>query len=188
MSDIELVTPFPPREYPSIFSWIGSFRDKLAIDEAPDDIVEFVELQRARELDHQTWGVLKNGELGGFISFEPVNVEIGKVQAIFKKSFWGHATTKPALNQALAQIFDSQAQDTIFFEPLERNHGIRFLVQAVGAKEIGIRKDQEGGGNDRAVFVLLRDEWEKGIKIDLHQELETVVAEEGIEKSQEANV
>ena len=55
---------------------------------------------------------------------------------LFRKSFWGHKTTIPALTKVFTDVFDSGVQ-IIRAGMLIDNHAIRSLARALGTREYG---------------------------------------------------
>jgi RimJ/RimL family protein N-acetyltransferase len=161
LAEIELVTPFPESEIPAMWFWIQPFLNQVTADGGPTTLEEFVDRQRERADRVVSWGVYREGELGGYIEFEPGSPTMGLGHGLFKKAFWGQKTTVPAINKAMMQVFASGVE-FVMFTPFAHNAAIRALLRRIGAVENGILKaryTQNGLPIDAAVLGLVCDEW-----------------------------
>jgi RimJ/RimL family protein N-acetyltransferase len=107
LPEVSLRSPFPPEDVPRIWEWIEPFRWRVSDDYSPKTLMEFVLHFQATAARSKTWGVYRDGELGGCITYDQVSPIVGTAHVVFKKSFWGHATTFSALQLAMAECFES---------------------------------------------------------------------------------
>jgi len=88
--------------------WLQEFRWRVADDFSPQTLDAFVEdwIERA-ELGRETWGVWRDGELGGVVCVDKVSPIVASSHFLFKKSFWGSETTVAAVEQVFQEVFDT---------------------------------------------------------------------------------
>jgi len=158
---VRVESPFPVFALPRVWSWMEGFRDRVADDYGPKTLEEFVEDWRS-EVHRKTWGVWRGPELGGLIIWQPWPVGgIGETHAVFKKSFWGRATTRTALALVYAELFGSGVRKVMGF-PFERNHATLALARSIGFHREGTLRQQtlkNGQPVDVAVLGLLKDDF-----------------------------
>lgn len=85
-------------DWPICWSWLNRYYWKVADDYAPKTLQEFVDASISR--GSRNFGVYRNGELGGLIMFDRLSPYLCECHVYFKRSFWGWATTVPALQLA----------------------------------------------------------------------------------------
>jgi RimJ/RimL family protein N-acetyltransferase len=158
---ISVVKPFPPNAVPRIWRWMSDVPCRVCDDFAPCTLEEFLaQWEQRRGVD--TWGVLRNGELGGYVSFEKLTPVVGTVHVLFKRSFWGRGTTIPALELVYAQAFEQSGVSKILSLVFRDNHAIRALARHVGAREEGIFRNhtmRNGKPVDMVAIGLLKGEF-----------------------------
>jgi RimJ/RimL family protein N-acetyltransferase len=157
-----LVKPFPMYELPRVWLWVQQFRSRVADDFSPKTLDEFVEVEMARMTRQMTWGVYRGGELGGLIAFEPSSPVVGTAHVTFRRSFWGHKTSVPAMREAYAQVFAEGYRKILSFV-FSDNNAIRSLAKELGLKEEGVLREQtlrNGRPVDMVALGLLREEFE----------------------------
>src|SRR5947209_6545796 len=102
--NVTLESPFPAYAWPQVWRWMESFRARVVDDFGPQTLDEFVQMQEAREqAGALTWGVYRDGELGGAITYEG-NTYSGTIHCLYKKQFWGAGTTDASLHAVLAEL------------------------------------------------------------------------------------
>jgi len=157
---IETIRPFPLSAVPRVWNWMQSLRTKLCDDYAPQSLDEFLAHWERQTCD--TWGVLRDGELGGYVSFEKLTPVVGTAHILFKRSFWGFRTTIPALELVYAQAFERSGVSKILSLVFRDNHAIRALARHVGAREEGIFRNhtmRNGKPVDMVAIGLLKGEF-----------------------------
>lgn len=137
---VTIESPFPDAYYPAVWRWIEPFRNRILDDfsaQNVDDFVAFHEL-RSQLPGRTTYGVRRNGDLGGLVVIERVVPAHPTATAhlLFRKSFWGHTTTIPALTKVFTDVFDTGVQ-IIRSEIFADNNAMRSLARALGAREYG---------------------------------------------------
>jgi len=96
---------------PRVWLWFQQAGPALLTDQGPQTMDEFVDDWLVRGARCITWGVYRDGELGGWIVYEPVTPTTGNAHCVFRKgtgrgnSFWGWKTTIPAISAALDDLF-----------------------------------------------------------------------------------
>jgi RimJ/RimL family protein N-acetyltransferase len=161
---VEAVTPFPEQALPLLWHWLEAFRKNVADDDAPDNLEDFIELElQASERGVVTFGIYRDNELGGCVWFQQLSPRMGAAHCVFKKDFFGHVTTIPALNSVAGQLFDAGIE-RITMQVFEHNHAIKSLIKQIGAKEEGTLREfttQGGRPVNMVLYGLLKDEWEE---------------------------
>lgn len=164
---LEVKMPFNGRDWFDVWNWIeesGQW-DKVADDRVPLDLEGFCAFQRelADSNARVSWGVWRDGILGGVISLDP-DVDrpwIVHCHCVFRKAFWGYDTTIPALRAVAKEIYEAGIE-RIEMRVFSNNRAIRALVQKLGGVEEGVLRAQtkRGGENiDVVVYGMTRQEF-----------------------------
>ena len=157
-----LVKPFPMYELPRVWLWVQQFRRQISDDFSPKTLDEFVDVEMERMNRQMTWGVYRDGELGGLIVFEPSSPVAGTSHITFRRSFWKPKTTVPAIREAYSEIFAAGYRKILSFVFAD-NNAIRSLAREIGLKEEGVLRGQtlrNGRPIDMVALGLLREEFE----------------------------
>jgi RimJ/RimL family protein N-acetyltransferase len=158
--NIELVSPFPIVALPRVWRWVEAHRDRIADDYFAKDLDQFVDdwevlIRRGRV----TWGVMREGVLGGVITSEQKSAIVWDLHCVFSREFWGNATTVPALRLACEQIFapppEGFGADKISTEAFADNLSLSRLVKALGGSREGIQHGQTRRGGVLVDVMLL---------------------------------
>lgn len=163
MSEIRVESPFPVAAWPRVWSWIEEFRSRVADDFGPRTLSEFVELQLGLEGRQKTWAVYKGGELCGMVSFEPSSDVTGTSHALFRRDFWGRATTEQALRLVYAEVF-AGGTHKIVGTPFRDNHAMIALAHQVGFQKEGILREhtkRKGLYVDMVVMGMTQGDFER---------------------------
>jgi len=158
-STVRVEKPFPDYALPRVWSWIQAFRKRVTDDFSPKTLEEFVEQWESLKDTRQTWGVWRGGELGGMVSAEPWGPGIVVSHALFKREFWGSATTRRALELIYKDLFDSGVRKIMGF-PFASNHAIISLGKSIGARTEGVlhgQTMQNGKPVDLTLLGLLKE-------------------------------
>lgn len=136
MSTIEAISPFPAEELPRVWLWLADAGSTLLNDQGPQTMDAFVDMWLERGA--LTWGVWRDGELGGWVAYEPITEATGNMHCIFRKgnrrdSFWGQKTTVPALTQVVEQLWSIGVARIGMMVPTD-NHAIQALIKRSGAR------------------------------------------------------
>jgi len=130
---IELVAPFPRSELLSVWEWGQAFRERMFDDASLPSLDAFIADWQAQEsAGRNSWAVMRGGEIGGcFIStrLAPATAEL---HLLFKKSFWGRATTLPALRVVCEALFATGVDKIESTAPAD-SRAVLALTKAVGA-------------------------------------------------------
>jgi RimJ/RimL family protein N-acetyltransferase len=140
---------------------MNQFRSRVADDFSPRTMEEYVEIQNRRMHPGLNWGVYRDDDLGGAIWFEPSGPVAGIIHTVFRKDFWGHETTYPALQKAVADIFGAGMQKMLAM-CFADNYSVRGM-----AKKFGMQQEAHfhgmtiRGGKpvDMVVFGMTREEF-----------------------------
>jgi RimJ/RimL family protein N-acetyltransferase len=150
---ITIESPFPLADAPRIFGWLAPFMARVSDDYSPKTMDAFVSWFLAQSEVMKTWGVYRSGELGGVISFQQISPVVGTAHATFKKSFWGHGTTIPAIELALVEMFKNCRKLSI--PVFEGNKAMISLLMKIGAKREGLLEGHTVQNGQPANLVLL---------------------------------
>ena len=132
--------PFPEHAWPKVWDWIQPCRGSVMDDNSPTSKGEFVDEQlRMCELPtYRTWGVHRDDELGGLITFQTAHPDdtTGWAHTMFKRSFFGRETTFIALHEVFSALFEEGVQ-VIRSEVFQSNSNVRHLCRRLGFREYG---------------------------------------------------
>lgn len=162
---VEVVRPFPETEYPSVWVWADRVWDKLFADDMPRELGTFVEFFKKQGELAMQWAVYRDGEIGGIIEVSLLNFYPGVASAhcLFKRSFWGKATTIVALNQVFAEVFANGVHAFVFY-PFSHNVGVRAMHKRIGAIDngpIAMGITQNGIPVESSLYVLTFERWKE---------------------------
>lgn len=159
---VRVESPFPEAAIPRVWSWIQEFRYRVADDFAPDTIEQFVEFWANHTVE--TWGVWRDGELGGLVVITPVSPVLVESHCLFKRTFWGHDTTLEALRQVYTQVFARGGIEKIFSVAFRDNAQLLGLARKLGAQKEGVLRRHTrrlGEMVDMIAIGLLKEEFER---------------------------
>jgi RimJ/RimL family protein N-acetyltransferase len=154
-----VASPFPLYALSQVYQWSLPVWNAVANDDIPRDYAGWAAWQ-ARMLAQpnvRTFGVWRRGELGGFI-WAAIDGHIARPHLVFKRGFWGRATTLEAVRQVGAQLFAGGVLKVEIWCWAD-NRRARSLARAAGAIEEGILTAQgwrDGQLVDCAVFGLTK--------------------------------
>lgn len=136
------IREFPDAALPQLWAWCEAFRNQVADDYSPKTINEFVDFELAREAARVIkFGVFRDDELGGCIWVEQLSDLVAEAHCIFKKEFFGHKTTIPALKLMAHMIFETGIQK-IKMRTFADNYAIKSLLLNAGAHREGVFKNE----------------------------------------------
>lgn len=167
-AEIELVSPFPLSELPLAWSWIKQFRRSVADDFAPQTFNQFLIQERARQGQAASYGVVRQGELGGIVWVDVESPVIARAHCIFKREFWGRNTVLPALNLIADGVFEAGIHK-IVMPVFADNRAIRSVCRALGAEQEGYLRQhtlRDGQMVDMVLFGLLATDRPASTEID----------------------
>lgn len=159
---VRVESPFPESAIPRVWSWIQGFRERVADDFAPASIEQFVQFWSSQS-QAKTWGVWRDGELGGLVVVKEISPVLAESHCLFKRSFWGHDTTLAALRAVYAEVF-ATGIEKVFSVAFRDNAQLLGLARRIGAQKEGIlRKHTRRGGElvDMIAIGLLREDFER---------------------------
>jgi RimJ/RimL family protein N-acetyltransferase len=155
--NVEIRSPFPLEDAIRIWTWLQPFAGRVTDDFSPKTLPEFLTHFRSMSKRAKTWGVYREGELGGFISFEKVSPVVGTAHCTFRKNFWGTATTVPAIQLAVAEMFEHC--EKLSLPVMADNLAIISLLKKLGAVKEGILRAQtrrDGKPVDMTMMALFK--------------------------------
>lgn len=154
-SEIVLESPFPIYAVPRIWQWVESFRDKVFDDYGPQTQREFVDQWiKAERNGRRSWSVSKRNELGGVITVSNLSPVVAEMHCVFRKEFWGHENTVPAL-EAVADLLLAEGIEKVTSCVTADNHGLLALLRKIGGVREGVLKDQQRRGGKPADLVII---------------------------------
>jgi RimJ/RimL family protein N-acetyltransferase len=160
--DVTVSEPFPEYAWPEVWGWMRDIRNRIVDDFGPQTLSEFVTWALRMSERSRTWGVWREGELGGLIVFARESPMMGATHVVFRKSFWGPTTTLTALHAVYRQVFDSGITK-ICGVVFKDNHAVRALARRGGGREEGVLTGQTMRGGKPVDMVMLgmtREEFE----------------------------
>jgi hypothetical protein len=152
-SHITIESPFPPHAYPRVWQWAKKFGlHQITDDFGPKDQESFEGALAAYPGD--TWGVYRDGILGGMISATKESECVAVAHMLFKQSFFGYATTVPAGRMVFDAIFKSGIR-RIEGTPFEENQSMIKLAYAFGFEREGtLRSRTMSKGRPRSMVMM----------------------------------
>ncbi len=158
--EIEVRSPFPPYAYFQLYDWALPVWRNVASDDAPTDREGFIDYQIkvAETPGVKTWGVYRDGELGGYVSAvrHAGREWIALTHCIFHREYWGGDTTVVSLRKIAEEIFSDGAVK-IEMWVFSDNHAIKGLIKRLGGHEEGCLTAQvlrEGKHSDMCIYAL----------------------------------
>lgn len=160
---IELIEPFPEMYWPLAWAWLDAARAQVADDFTPKTALEFVESYSRAFGQARTFGVLRDGQLGGVVVFEQASPVVAVVHVLFARRLWGRRTTAEAVLRACGRLFETTPTIKVLalipafnrlairgaarygkIEGVLRHHTLR-NGQPVDAVAVGLTKEEYGG-------------------------------------------
>ena len=160
---IEAVTPFPYDELDKLWEWIEAARKAVADDFSPTTPIEFLVDESNLPENVATFGILREGELGGYVKAVQTSPIVVEAHCVFKQEFYGSATTIPALSLIAGQLFDCGIE-RITMPVYAHNFAIKSLIKKLGGVEEGRLRNytkQNSQPVDLLIFGLLKADFEK---------------------------
>jgi RimJ/RimL family protein N-acetyltransferase len=125
---------FPISFAPRVWAWTEPFQNRVRDDFSARTIEQFLEEWEAAEArGRESWSVSRDGELGGVIQCTRYSPILADIHCVFKPSFWGQATTKPAMERVLGEIFSTGALK-VTSSPFRDNAAVIGLLKNLGGK------------------------------------------------------
>jgi RimJ/RimL family protein N-acetyltransferase len=154
-TSVTLEAPFPLYCVPRIWDWLQPFYDRVYDDSGPKSLEEFVDQWvRAERNGRRSWGVIKNGGFGGVIVASSISPWVAEMHCIFRKEFWGHENTIPAL-EAVADLLISEGIDKVTAGVAFDNHGLIALLKKLGGvKEGGLKGQLRRKGEPTELIIM----------------------------------
>ena len=157
MPEYELISPFPEEDLPALWVWFQPYKYKTEYAEMSER--QFVEAKRVQE--GITWAVRREGELGGYLEYEPEGEYVGFMSLLCKTQFFRffrQQTIIPALREAITSVFnDPVLPRIVLFRPISSNQGMIRLLRSIGAKEAGWM--EANGIPERRVMAIGSGDW-----------------------------
>lgn len=152
---VHVESPFPSYAVPRLYSWIEAFGPwRVRDDFGPQTLKALLDSWPTYESEpFKTWGVWRDGDLGGLITVRSITPHLAEAHAIFRKSFFGHETTIPALRAVFDQVFQSgvsRIESNIFYD----NDSMLALARKLGAQKEGTLR-QRTIRNGRPVDMII---------------------------------
>lgn len=148
---------FDDADWPIIWKWIEGYYWKVADDYAPKTMQAFVDSQRVR--GSKNLGVYKGSELVGLIMFDHLSPVLCECHIYFKRSFWGHENTLPALQLAYDWALNKTNYEKCTVPVFESNRLIIQVLRKFGAVQEGFFRNhthQRGKPVNVLMFSMFR--------------------------------
>jgi RimJ/RimL family protein N-acetyltransferase len=161
---VTIVEPFPAHALPRLWKWAEDSRLQVADAFSPQTLDEFVRFwERLVQSGQRSWGVWRDGELGGAIWSTRLNPVMADSHGIFQRAFWGRGITAEALRLAYAEIFAGDVQK-IAIVCFSDNHALLGLVGKLGFEREGLLRKSTLRDDvmvDQAVVGLTKERFEQ---------------------------
>lgn len=158
-SALEVVEPFPGYALPRLWTWLQASRRMSADEFSAATLDQYVDdWDRRERAGMRSWGVWRNGELGGAVTSMRFNPVLADFHCLFHRSFWGHETTAAALRFVFAQLFADEVRKIATFCYAD-NHALLGLVRKLGFEREGTVREyalRDGQMVDMAIIGLTR--------------------------------
>ena len=155
---IEITYPFPFERFAEVWEWMQPFFASVADDFSPVTAEQFLAIEESRKDQVVTFAIWRDGELGGCVWAYPVSPILVDCHCVFKKSFFGHRTTLPALEQVKELLFN-EGVEKIQMQVFAHNNAVRSLIRKLGGVEEGrlrAHTRQQGSPIDVIVYGLFK--------------------------------
>lgn len=120
-----------------MWSWVSDFRHRVTDDFAPETLTGFVDQWEAAEkAGRKSWGIYRDGELGGVVTAADASPMLCQVSCIFKPSFWKGETPRHALTVVLGEIFGGATKASMAF--FADNRALISLAHQLGGVREGL--------------------------------------------------
>lgn len=142
------------------WTWIQEFRRQVADDYSPRSFQQFFIQELARKGKGLTYGVERDGELGGVVWVDMHAPHLAEAHCLFKRSFWGRRTVLPALNLVADGVFEAGVHK-IIMPVFADNHAIRSVCKSLGGIQEAYYREhilRDGELIDMAVYSLYHDQ------------------------------
>lgn len=118
----------------------------------------FVEDWRQQEQrGRRSWAVMKDGEIGGCLISTQLSPVAADLHLIFKKSFWGRATTRTALRLVCEEVFLAGVDRIESTAPAD-SRALLALTKGIGATSEPVgQNSRRGKPLNMMALVLNRD-------------------------------
>jgi len=103
---IQITEPFPEWAWPLAWSWVEGQRDRVFDDSGPKTDVEFVSRYIDLYQNGRTYGIWKDGRIGGVIGFEFNSGTCATAHILVSRRLWGKENSE-AFREAARQMFES---------------------------------------------------------------------------------
>lgn len=180
MSDVKIEEPFPDWQAPRVWLWAEEFRGRVLDDYGPQNLRQFMQFWEERAGVDRRFAVYFSGELGGLFSLTPQSERVGVGHCLFRKDFWGHQFTVPALRAVLQMVF-AEGYERIVSFPFADNRQLLHLVRQVGGEKEGILRQQtlrNGKPTDVMAIGILKGDFEKCLLPSPHRSSQPPLAAE----------
>lgn len=164
---IEVSEPFPENLLPRLFTWLKHLiRAPLLDDYAPKDVASFVSLMRTG--GYRSWGVEVDGQVGGFISYQPRNDIGGTCWFVFRPECQRHAAD--AVRIVLRQLFVEGDVRRVQFLLMQRSPkfqdspSVTGVIRRLGGRREGVMRGSTMRGGelmDEVVWAISRPDFFK---------------------------
>lgn len=153
----ELISPFPESDLPAVWMWAQPYLYKTEFYDLAE--AEFVAIKRAKQDRVMSWGISRDGELGGYIEFEAEGERVGFMSVLCKVPFFRYSQRTvviPALGEAIGEVFE-QGASLILFDPLESNRQMVNLLRKLGARDAA--SERANGVPEKRVLAIGSGDW-----------------------------
>lgn len=156
--DVDLISPFPVKEVPSVIGWTHCYKTIILGDEGPQNDEELSQLLVAHITSHNSWAIVDKANLTkcskldvpplvGIIIFEKTSPYNGYIHVASNRKAWGNRLAKPGLIEqagalVIEDIFKSNPDlNRISIAVEDNNKAAISLAKRVGFKQDGCFKD-----------------------------------------------
>ncbi len=149
---------------PLLWNWIEEARSAYTDDFSTATPDEFIAIEResASIANVATFAIYRDFEIGGYVKAVQTSPIVVECSCIFKREFYGSATTLPALQMVARQLFDAGIE-RITMSVYAHNSAIKSLIKKLGGAEEGRLRNytkQNGQPVDLVIFGLLKADFE----------------------------
>jgi RimJ/RimL family protein N-acetyltransferase len=155
MAEVTVERTFPHYALPRLWGWTVESRRQSTDDFSSRTLEEFIrEWDAAERVGRSSWGVWRDGELGGVVMSRRINPVCADAHCVFKRSFWGHKTTVEALRLVFDEIFVGETRKITAWA-YHDNHALLGLARKLGFQKEGVLRQQTRRDGEMVDVVLI---------------------------------
>ena len=160
-ANITITEPFESWAWPSAYAWAERCRSMFADGTVPSSLAAFVESNSVRFRSSRTFGLWKDGTIGGVVILEPASPHVVTAHILLSKRLWGIPAVQLQEAARLAFEADPALIRIQAFVPAWNRLAIALCLRLGASLEGTLRSAtlRNGKPADAVVMALTREDW-----------------------------